>query len=177
VKADSEQSLLLWTPGVMELAINGQRHFGADFFSFRKAPLVLRLKPGRHLIELRLVRDVRAMGGIGAPTIDVEIEAAVPKLELDVRDASTIVSDVIDGGLASPYGTVSVTNTGTRWIQLVNITSQSVSFIGRYIEDVLTSQGSSLSSIGFQGQINHSPWTDSTGRFSAFAGGKGCLGT
>jgi hypothetical protein len=125
--AESAQNVILWTNNVVEFAVDGVRHFGGDYFAFRKAPLVLRLEPGRHVIDLRLVRDVRAMGGIGVPTIDIAIELRISITHLEVRERSVLISDVVDGRLASPYGSVSVTNTGTRPISIVDVIPTNVS--------------------------------------------------
>lgn len=125
--AESAQNVLFWTNHVVEFAVDGVRHFGGDFFAFRKSPLLLRLEPGRHVIDLRLVRDVRAMGGIGIPTIDVDIELRIPRTHLEVREGSILISDVVNGRFASPYASVSVTNTGTSPISIVGVKATNVS--------------------------------------------------
>jgi hypothetical protein len=124
---DVAQDVLIWTDHVLEFAIDGKRTFGGDFFAFRKAPLVLRLKPGRHIIDLRLVRDVRAMGGLGVPTIDVDLEFRIARKDLEIREGSILISDVVDGRLGSPYASVAVTNTGTTAIQILGLQSSEVS--------------------------------------------------
>ncbi|TID19962.1 hypothetical protein E6O75_ATG07422 [Venturia nashicola] len=135
VTGDTIQTVTLYTDGILEYAVDGVRTFGGDFYSFRKAPLVLHLDPGRHVIDLRLVRDVRAFGGVSTPTIDAKIEARIvpsdPTIsgektwvmpnDLEVEGNQAMVSDVVDGRLASPYGTVTVRNTGTDWVEVFAI--------------------------------------------------------
>lgn len=138
---DTAMTVTLYTDGILEYAVDGVRTFGGDFYSFRKAPLVLHLKPGKHVIDLRLVRDVRAFGGVGAPTIDANLEARVapsdPTIhgseirvspnDLEVAGDRVIVSDVVDGRLASPHGTVAVRNNGTGWVEVFAITDAKTS--------------------------------------------------
>lgn len=148
------QTVTLYTDGILEYAVDGVRTFGGDFYSFRKAPLVLHLNPGKHIIDLRLVRDVRAFGGVGAPTIDADLEARVvpsdstiPSGEirvtpndLEVAGNQVMVSDVVGGRLASPYGTVTVRNSGTDWVEVFAIVDTEASVSQKY--------GASNSSIG-----------------------------
>jgi hypothetical protein len=135
VNGDAVQTVNLYTDSILEYAVDGVRTFGGDFYSFRKAPLVLHLTPGKHIIDLRLVRDVRAMGGVGAPTIDANLEArlvqsdlahagheaSVIQNDLEVSGSRVLVSDVVDGRLASPYGTVTVRNSGKDWVEVFAI--------------------------------------------------------
>jgi predicted esterase len=60
---------------VLEYWIDDVQYFGGDFYGFHRAPAILHLEPGIHRIDIRLVRDVRAMGGItDNPSVDVKIE-------------------------------------------------------------------------------------------------------
>ncbi|KAF2397139.1 alpha/beta-hydrolase [Trichodelitschia bisporula] len=120
------QAVVLYTDGVLECSVDGIRHFGGDFYSFRKAPLVLNLDSGRHVLDLRLVRDVRAMGGIGDPTIEVHLEAKTVTTQLEADLERVLVSDVVDGRLPSPYGSVVVRNHGESWIDIVGISTLDV---------------------------------------------------
>jgi hypothetical protein len=38
-----------------------------------------------------------------------------------------LVSDVVDGRLPSPFATVGITNTGSEWIEVINIVCSDVS--------------------------------------------------
>lgn len=126
VSGDVTQTFALYTDSILEYAVDGVRAFGGDFYSFRKAPIVLHLKPGKHIIDLRFVRDVRAMGGVGFPTIDTNLEVRVVPNGLEVASNQVIVSDVVDGRLASPYGTVTVRNNGKDWVEVYAIADAKV---------------------------------------------------
>lgn len=101
--------------------------FGGDFYSFRNAPPVLHLAPGPHRIDLRLVRDVRAFGGTLKPTIDVVVGVEEASGSLDLAKPGILMSDVIDGQLAMPYGSVHLRNSGTEDIEITGIRAANVS--------------------------------------------------
>jgi len=119
--------LLIFTDNIIEYAIDGMRVFGGDFYGFRRAPLVLYLDGGEHTIDLRLVRDVRAMGGVGDPAIKATFEFQTVIDEVITLDGSAIVSTIVDGRLASPYASVTVCNKGRDPIELVGFKSGEVS--------------------------------------------------
>jgi hypothetical protein len=121
--------LELWVEGgALEVRVGGRVAWGADLFGFRRAPAVVRLAPGRHVVEVRLVREVRSMGGVDAvPAVDVAVQVREVEGVLAVREGSLLVSDIVDGRLPSPYATVSVTNVGVEWIHISNIVCRDVS--------------------------------------------------
>ena len=69
------QTIALFACGLLEFSVDGERHFGGDFYGYRRVPVILHLSPGKHTLDLRLVRDVRALGASSQPTIEVEVEA------------------------------------------------------------------------------------------------------
>lgn len=121
INATAPQIVNLYTDHVIEYAVDGIRHFGGDFYAYRKSPLVLTLDPGKHVVNLRLVRDVRAMGGIGPPSIDVDLELKAVAGDLEIGDGRVLVSDVVNGRLTAPYGSVTVRNNGKEWIEVFGI--------------------------------------------------------
>jgi predicted esterase len=123
---DKDKNVILYTDSILEYAIDGVRHFGGDFYTFRKAPLVLNLSPGRHVIDLRLVRDVRSMGGVGSPNIMTKLELKTVSSDLEIGNDRVLVSDVVNGQLVSPYGSVTVRNNGRHWIKVVGISDPSM---------------------------------------------------
>jgi hypothetical protein len=123
IRSDKPQTVLLYVENVLEYIVDGKRYFGGDFFGYRRAPAVLELAPGSHTFEVRLVRDVRAMGGIGPPSIEVTLEATIVK-EPGVHFSHTLLSDVVDGKFASPYGSITVTNTKREWVTVDVVSAQ-----------------------------------------------------
>jgi hypothetical protein len=121
VKSDEPVNAILYTDHILEYAIDGTRYFGGDFYALRKAPLVLHLSPGKHILDLRLIRDVRAMGGIGAPTVNVDIEITPTTADIELGEGKILVSDIVDGVLSSPYSSVDIRNSGQDWIEIIKI--------------------------------------------------------
>ena len=100
--------------GVLEVIIDGRRHFGGDFYSFRRAPLVLKIYPGEHVlhtIDVRLIRDVRAMGG-NDRGIEVQLEVQALKTGVELVESSLLISDVVNGKFASDLASVVLRNNG-----------------------------------------------------------------
>ncbi|OJD22348.1 hypothetical protein ACJ73_06304 [Blastomyces percursus] len=109
-----------WTVGIW---IDGEPFFGGDFYAYRRAPVTLKLAPGSHVVDLRLVRDVRALGGVGEPRIQaaVAVQLVQPSLAGDGTDGadddevvlglnldagSVLVAEAAEGKLASPLASV-----------------------------------------------------------------------
>lgn len=128
VGGNETQRVILHTDTVLEYWVDDEHYFGGDFYTFRKAPPVLHLKPGSHRIDLRLVRDVRAFGGILAPTIDVFVDVRQTSGTLELAKSGILLSDVVDGKLASPLGSVYLRNSGEHDVEIVDIQAANVSF-------------------------------------------------
>jgi hypothetical protein len=100
--------------GVLEVIIDGRRHFGGDFYSFRRAPVVLKIYPGEHVlhtIDVRLIRDVRSMGG-NDRGIGVQLEVQAFKTGVELVESSLLISDVVNGKFASDLASVVLRNNG-----------------------------------------------------------------
>ncbi|CAD0112557.1 unnamed protein product [Aureobasidium uvarum] len=110
VNGEKLQTLNLATDNLLEFYLDGQHHFGGDYYAFRRAPLVLHLEPGDHIIDLRFVRDVRAMGGVGSPTIDMHLEARSSTKNLHLAADNALMPDMVSGHLASMLGSIQVRN-------------------------------------------------------------------
>ncbi|KAL2802893.1 hypothetical protein BJX63DRAFT_440522 [Aspergillus granulosus] len=89
----TNQTVAIYTDGVLEASIDNRRHFGGDFYSYRRAPLILELAPGEHVIELRLIRDVRALGGQGDPTVNVVLETKIQHEPLIIDERSLLIPE------------------------------------------------------------------------------------
>lgn len=161
VPGNTSQQVILHTDSILEYWIDDKHYFGGDFYSFRKAPPVLTLQPGAHRIDLRLVRDVRAFGGILEPSIDVVIEVKQASGTLEPSKPGILMADVVDGKLASRFGSVYLRNSGVEDIQIVRIrpsnTSQpgvsgsnleSQSLLAEDTRNLILAQGGEKTSIG-----------------------------
>lgn len=127
ISGKETQHIILHTDAILEYWVDDTHYFGGDYYSFRDAPPVLHLDPGRHRIDLRLAREVRAFGGILEPTIDVVVGVEQVSGSLDLARPGILVSDVIDGQLASPHGSVTLRNSGTHDIEITGIQAANVS--------------------------------------------------
>ncbi|EAW14667.1 uncharacterized protein ACLA_000780 [Aspergillus clavatus NRRL 1] len=83
-----------WARGSLRLAI-----FRRGFYGYRTAPVILELTPGGHMIELRLIRDVRTLGAVAEPIIAVTIEVEIRRKPLTVDEESLLLPDVSRGKL------------------------------------------------------------------------------
>jgi hypothetical protein len=127
VGGNETQHVILYTDAILEYWVNNQHYFGGDFYTFRKAPPVLHLKPGSHKVDVRLARDVRAFGGILEPTIDVVLDVRQASGTLELAKPGILMSDVIDGKLASSIASISLRNSGEDDIEIVGICAFNVS--------------------------------------------------
>lgn len=126
VTGHSSQKVAFYAEHVLELAVNDRPIFGGDIYGFRRAPMILDLAPGKNKIDLRLIRDVRAMGGIGSPSVFVRLSFERCDTVLNVVEKSTILPDVINGKLTSPYASVILCNAAEDYINLVAVQSHNV---------------------------------------------------
>jgi pimeloyl-ACP methyl ester carboxylesterase len=127
IGGNETQHVVLYTDAILEYWVDDQHYFGGDFYTFRKAPPVLHLTPGSHKIDIRLVRDVRAFGGILQPTIDVALDIQQASGTLELAKPGILVSDIVNGTIVSSVGSVSLVNSGEDDIEIVGIRTSSVS--------------------------------------------------
>ena len=111
---------------MLELWVDETHHFGGDYYAFRKAPLILSLAPGSHRVDVRLIRDVRLMGGIGEPKITIRLKAEITNPGLAVIASQLLVPDVVNGLLAGSFASVPVRNDGHDVIDIVGVTTPNV---------------------------------------------------
>ena len=130
VTGGDPRTITLYTDNVLEFWVDGTPHFGGDMYAYRRAPLVLQLGPGDHRIDIRIIRDLRAMGSSGA-NVEVKLEAVESQRHdggLVIDERSLLIPDMIwRPGLASPFGSLTVRNEGTGWIKIKEIRSIDVS--------------------------------------------------
>ncbi|KAK5172574.1 uncharacterized protein LTR77_002694 [Saxophila tyrrhenica] len=127
VEHDFVDVLTLDTPGLLEYWIDDQHYFGGDFYGYRTAPVTLHLSQGVHRVDVRLVRDVRAMGGLDAYIkISLKLKRSTRGL---VRtnpkfDEGVLISDAVGGDygpLTGRYASVMVRNDAGHDISVIGI--------------------------------------------------------
>ncbi|KAF2730523.1 hypothetical protein EJ04DRAFT_473528 [Polyplosphaeria fusca] len=121
VTGNASIPVVLYTDWILEYWVDDVHYFGGDFFTFRQAPAVLHLSPGTHAIDLRLVRDVRALGGVNDPSIDVLLELQKAPGALELAKPGILLSDVVDGKLATPIASVILRNSGKHDVEIIDI--------------------------------------------------------
>ena len=124
---ESTQTVILYTDGLLEFWIDDKPHFGGDFYAYRRAPLVLRLDPGLHRLDLRFVREVRTMGGVGIPTMQIRLKATISGGGLSVMADGFLAPDIIDHVLVGRLASIPVRNDGVKRIEIVSVDSVDVS--------------------------------------------------
>ncbi|KAM3422787.1 hypothetical protein BST61_g269 [Cercospora zeina] len=117
VQSETTKILTLHTPQILEFVLDDIRYVGGDFYSYGRAFPTLRLEPGRHRLGIRLVRDVRSMGGVERPSMQVNLTLAGtwaglhPRLEPQDRILISDLLEFADGShLASPWASVVLRN-------------------------------------------------------------------
>jgi hypothetical protein len=126
VNSNSTAPVVFYTDTVLEFWIDHVQYFGGDMYTYRTAAPVVHLTPGHHTIDLRLVRDVRAFGGILEPTVDIVIHAEQTSGTLELAKPGVLMSDVVDDSLATPIGSVTLRNSGVDDIEVLDIQSSDV---------------------------------------------------
>ncbi len=118
--------MVLFIDNVLEFWVDENHYFGGDFYGYRRAPVVVQLLPGRHKLDIRLIRDVRAMDGIGSPKISISMRAEAASNGLAIASHRLLASNVVNGRLASEFASVPVRNDSKDSIEITSITSQAV---------------------------------------------------
>ena len=126
VNAEGTTSIALFTDSLLEFWIDNQSYFGGDLYAYRRAPLIVHLVPGSHIIELRLVRDVRAMGGASGSEVQVQLKSQITVGGVKIAEDKLILPEFVDGKLASQLASVPTRNEDQRWVEVVGIRSVDV---------------------------------------------------
>lgn len=129
VGGNSAQTVVLYTDSLLEFWVDNKSYYGGDFYSYQRAPVVLHLHPGVHRIDLRIVRDNRAMGGIGDPKVHIRLDAQRSKVGLAVIEDQLLVPDMVGMKLASHLASVPVRNEEQEWIDVLSVESKDVRII------------------------------------------------
>ena len=71
---------------------------------------MLDLSPGDHVVNIRLVRDVRMMGGIGRPDLSIQLSAGFCPDTLVVDHRTCIFPETVNGRPAGSYIAIAMRN-------------------------------------------------------------------
>ncbi|GAM83718.1 hypothetical protein ANO11243_017070 [Dothideomycetidae sp. 11243] len=121
VGQEHAQTVLLYIEGVLEFYVDEEHYFGGDVYSFGKIPVVLKLSPGHHRLDIRLIRDVRAMGAIVSPAINVRIKAELSSPGLTILESHEMLPDVVDGQLSSSVASLLVRNDDEKSVEIIDV--------------------------------------------------------
>lgn len=119
----TNETVVLYPDNILELWIDDYHVFGGDFFGFGRSPIVVDLRPGINQVSVRLVREVRSMGGIFPPEIRAKLRVGKVVDPLAVVTDGILMPDVVDGRLCSRYGSVTLRNQDWAWITIHNIST------------------------------------------------------
>ena len=137
-----DHTVNLFTDNILELWVNNEHIFGGDFFDFHRAPVVVEVHPGRNNVSIRLVREVRAMGGSYPPITQACLRLALVTKTLDVVSESLVLPDVVEGRFCSEYGSVVVRNQGHSWLSVRKFLAVSdEDVVGTMHQEVLLAPG------------------------------------
>ncbi|MCJ1477293.1 hypothetical protein MMC13_005964 [Lambiella insularis] len=125
IEATETQTVVLYLDNVLEFYIDREPFFGGDLYAYRRAPLVLKLSPGHHTIDVRLTRDVRAMGGVGIPKLQIKIrvELSTSLGSLAVMRDKVVLPDMVGNRLVSRLGSIPIRNDNEEWIEILGLES------------------------------------------------------
>lgn len=116
IRPETAGSFVLHAEDILEFWIDDVHYFGGDFYGYGRAPVTLRLEPGVHRIDARLLRDVRAFGAVGEPKIDVKLTLVRSNGGLELLygyGKNVLMSEAVGGTfgpLASPYASITMHN-------------------------------------------------------------------
>lgn len=126
VSEPNGQTIALFVNGLLEFSVDGKRYFGGDFYNYRRVPVILHLSQGQHIMNLRLVRDVRVLGATNEPAIEIMVEAEERRELLSVDQGSLLVSDISLGKLGNSWASIDIQNNMAEWIEVLSVNSPDV---------------------------------------------------
>lgn len=121
VKGSQPQTIAIFGDGLLEFLVDGEPYFGGDMFQYHRVPSLVKLAPGRHVLELRLTRDVRAHGGLKNAievTIHAELRGAEP---ITLDQGRLLVAELASGKIGSPWASINVQNNDEKLVEIKSI--------------------------------------------------------
>ena len=136
----------VWIGGAVEFYLDGIYYdvgnlYDADVVQFSRGGLFLDFSSGEHLLEMRVVNDIRAFGGQVPPKVEVQVALRKVTEDLVVAEYDThggwVVPTVIDmkrkdtwksdGCLAGEWASFALRNEGREWVVLTDLRVDKVS--------------------------------------------------
>lgn len=134
--------------GVLEFRINNHSYFGGDFYGLHKVPVIVELPAGESTIDVRLTRDVRAMGGTGKSTILADMTLQSELRQVHFLKHTVVSPEIYNGSLSSIYFGVVLQNSLSSGIVVTacdsNIESGDLEIDGKGIVHLISGQARSL---------------------------------
>ncbi|KZF20652.1 alpha/beta-hydrolase [Xylona heveae TC161] len=127
VHSQSREFVILNIQNILELWVDDEHYFGGDYYGYERAPIVLSLNPGPHRIDVRLIYDVRLMGGISNPTMTLILDAEISAGDLAVVADHLLAPDVVDDKLSSHLVSVTLRNESPYWLTVQCVESMTSS--------------------------------------------------
>lgn len=115
------QIALLYTDNILELWVGDDHIFGGDFYGFRRAPAAIHLHSGINVVRVRLLGDIRSMGGGFPPNLQAKLEFIIVHDLLAIDEHGVLLPDVVRDRFCSPFGSITVRNQGDRWVKIDHI--------------------------------------------------------
>lgn len=127
IKGAESQTVAISSGGLLEFWLDGEQYFGGDLYYYHRAPDLLQLSPGHHVLDLRLTRDVRALGGL-SNSVEVVLEAEIRDDLITLDQGSLLVSEMTKGRLGGIWASINVQNNAVDWAEVTSMQASKVSF-------------------------------------------------
>ncbi|CAG8489151.1 15329_t:CDS:10 [Acaulospora morrowiae] len=131
--------ILIQCQPIGDFYVDDRRLFG-DWYGYEKSWHVLHLRPGRHVVNVRAVYEIRAFGGGIPPAL--KFKCLMRRLRTDemgvmMLDRTIVVPDLVGGRLAGKYINIALLNTHEKqWITVskVYVVSSNVKITASIVE-------------------------------------------
>ncbi|CAH1756508.1 258_t:CDS:10 [Entrophospora sp. SA101] len=110
----SKIPILIQCYNIGDFYIDGERLFG-DWYGYKSSWHVMYLKPGEHIINIRIVNETRIFGGRLPP--DIKFQCVTRRLNIlsdfgvKLLDNTIVVPDLVGSNLTGEYMSVAILNT------------------------------------------------------------------
>jgi len=122
----ADTTVVVYINNVGEFWINNVQYFGGDFYGYKRAPVVVKLKPGRHRVDVRITHDIRNFGDEMPPVLSFTVDAHKSKEGLVAVPEKAVVSDIVEGKLVGEWASMSLRNEATGWVEVIGVEGKDV---------------------------------------------------